>query len=122
VELGAERLSVRAISRHLKILPETVRRGLGRLPARAEAKTGRCSGPSATAASEARPSAHLTVPHLPGATMQVDWADFGFAWRPARFNERFFDYADARGGFADARGGFAVIACTPGHPEGFKGC
>ena len=28
-----------------------------------------------------------------------------------RFNERFLEYAGARGGFA-------VIACTPGHPEG----
>ena len=120
------------------------------------------------------------MPHQPGATLQVDWADFGFALpgvprrvsafvalmpysrklyfefvlsqkmgaflrcmdralvvfggvtnadvfdnmktvvlenRPGvspRFNERFLEYAGARGGFA-------VIACTPGHPEGKGG-
>lgn len=30
---------------------------------------------------------------------------------PTRFNDRFLAYANARGGFA-------VVACTPGHPEG----
>lgn len=128
-----------------------------------------------------RPSApvspYLVVQHEPGATMQVDWADFGFALagvprrvscfvamlpfsrmvyaeftlsqrigsllrcmenaldyfggvttadvfdnmktvvlerltgRPPKFNPRFLQYANARGGFA-------VIACTPRHPEG----
>jgi hypothetical protein len=33
---------------------------------------------------------------------------------PTRFNDRFLAYANARGGFA-------VIACTPGHPEGKGG-
>jgi transposase len=129
------------------------------------------------------PPAHkvyLTVVHHPGATIQVDWADFGFALPgiprrvsafvvlvpyskllylefalsqamgsflrcmdralarlggvtnadvfdnmktvvlenrpgvPPRFNERFLAYANARGGFA-------VVACTPGHPEGKGG-
>lgn len=128
-----------------------------------------------------RPSApispYLVVAHEPAATMQVDWADFGFALsgvprrvscfvamlpfsrmlyaeftlsqrigallrcmdnaldyfggvttadvfdnmktvvlervtgRPPKFNPRFLQYANARGGFA-------VIACTPRHPEG----
>jgi transposase len=122
-------------------------------------------------------SPYLVVQHEPGATMQVDWADFGFALsgvprrvscfvamlpfsrmiyaeftlsqrigsllrcmdnavdyfggvttadvfdnmktvvlerltgRPPKFNPRFLQYANARGGFA-------VIACTPRHPEG----
>lgn len=122
-------------------------------------------------------SPYLVVQHEPGATMQVDWADFGFALagvprrlscfvamlpfsrmlyaeftlsqrigsllrcmenaldyfggvttadvfdnmktvvverltgRPPKFNPRFLQYANARGGFA-------VIACTPHHPEG----
>lgn len=126
------------------------------------------------------PSVYLTVAHRPGASMQVDWADFGFALpgvprrisafvallaysrklyfefvlsqgagsflrcmdralayfegvtdadvfdnmktvvlenrpgMPPRFNERFLAYANARGGFA-------VVACTPGHPEGKGG-
>jgi len=126
------------------------------------------------------PKAYLTVSYQPGACVQVDWADFGFALpgvprrisafvalmaysrklyvefvlsqaagsflrcmdralqffggvtnadvfdnmktvvlenRPEmkpRFNERFLAYANARGGFA-------VIACTPGHPEGKGG-
>lgn len=126
------------------------------------------------------PKPYLTVVHQPGATMQVDWADFGFALpgiprrvsafivllpysklllvefvlsqamgsflrcmdraiarldgvtnadvfdnmktvvlenrpgTPPRFNDRFLAYANARGGFA-------VIACTPGHPEGKGG-
>lgn len=123
---------------------------------------------------------YLTVRHEPAATMQVDWADFGYALpgvprrvsgfaallphsgylflcfclsqatgtflrcmdraieffggvttadvfdnlktvvlenRPGvapRFNDRFLAYANARGGFA-------VIACTPGHPQGKGG-
>lgn len=217
-----EGLSVRAISRHLKISRQTVRRDLGRLPARAEAKTGRrpsvldrhedtiqqwlLETPELKATQvlerlrghgyhggisivrqrvrqlrpKPGPSAYLTVPHQPAATMQVDWADFGFALpgvprrvsafvalmpysrklyfefvlsqkmgaflrcmdralgafggvtnadvfdnmktvvlenRPGvspLFNERFLDYASVRGGFA-------VIACTPGHPEGKGG-
>jgi transposase len=126
------------------------------------------------------PKAYLTVAYQPGACVQVDWADFGFALpgvprrisafvalmaysrklyvefvlsqatgsflrcmdraleffggvtstdvfdnmktvvlehRPGmkpRFNERFLAYANTRGGFA-------VIACTPGHPEGKGG-
>jgi transposase len=126
------------------------------------------------------PNVYLTVAHQPGATMQVDWADFGFALPgiprrvsafvallpysrklylefvlsqamgsflrcmdralsyfggvtnadvfdnmktvvlenrpgiPPRFNERFLSYVNARGGFA-------VIACTPGHPQGKGG-
>ena len=122
-------------------------------------------------------SPYLIVDHRPGETMQVDWADFGFALsgiprrvscfvamlpfsrmmcleftlsqrigsllrcmdkalehfegsttadvfdnmktvvqerlpgRPPKFNPRFLQYANARGGFA-------VIACTPRHPEG----
>ncbi len=123
---------------------------------------------------------YLTVSHQPGESVQVDWADFGFALpgvprrvsafvallpysrrlylefvlsqamgsflrcmdraladfggattadvfdnmktvvlehRPGIapvFNDRFLAYANARGGFA-------VIACTPGHPEGKGG-
>jgi transposase len=123
---------------------------------------------------------YLTVSHQPGESVQVDWADFGFALpgvprrvsafvallpysrrlylefvlsqamgsflrcmdralacfggattadvfdnmktvviehRPGVapiFNDRFLAYANARGGFA-------VIACTPGHPEGKGG-
>ena len=125
------------------------------------------------------PKVYLTVAHQPGTSMQVDWADFGFALpgvprrvsafvalmpysrklyvefvlsqamgsflrcmdraiayftgvanadvfdnmktvvlenRPGikpRFNERFLAYANVRD--------FAVIACTPGHPEGKGG-
>lgn len=122
-------------------------------------------------------SPYLVVRHEPGETMQVDWAEFGFALpgvprrvscfvamlpfsrmmyaeftfserigallrcmdhaldffggvttadvfdnmktvvlerlvgRPPKFNPRFLQYANARGGFA-------VIACSPRHPEG----
>jgi transposase len=126
------------------------------------------------------PSVYLTVDHRPAQTLQIDWADFGFAlpgvprrvsafvallpysrqlylefvlsqamgsflrcmdraiaffggvthadvfdnmktvvlenrpgFRP-RFNDRFLSYATVRGGFA-------VIACTPGHPQGKGG-
>jgi transposase len=126
------------------------------------------------------PKPYLTVIHHPGETMQVDWADFGFALPgvprrvsafvvllpyskllliefvlsqamgsflrcmdraiarlggvtnadvfdnmktvvlenrpgvPPQFNTRFLAYANARGGFA-------VIACTPGYPQGKGG-
>lgn len=217
-----EGLSVRAIARKLHVSRQTVRRRLGRLPARADKKTGRrpslldpyetmiqdwlLTTPELKATQVLErlrhhgyeggltilrkrvrqlrplptPNVHLTVAHQPAATMQVDWADFGFALPgvprrvsafvaflpysrllyvefvlsqamgsflrcmdraaarfggvtnadvfdnmktvvlenrpgiPPRFNERFL-------GYANARGGFAVIACTPGHPQGKGG-
>lgn len=153
-----ERLRPRGYKGGISILRERVRR-LRPLPA---------------------PKAYLTVVHQPGACVQVDWGDFGFALpgvprrvsafvalmtysrklyvefvlsqamgsflrcmdraleffggvtnadvfdnmktvvlenRPdmkPRFNQRFLAYANVRGGFA-------VIACTPGHPEGKGG-
>lgn len=217
-----EGLSIRAISRQLRVSRKTVRRSLGRLPPRCDDKTGR--RPSLLDGYEAliqdwllkapelkapqilerlrphgyrggitvlrerirqlrpapTPQAYLTVAHQPGASMQIDWGDFGFALpgvprrisafvalmaysrklyfefvlsqaagcflrctdralayfggvthaevfdnmktvvlenrpgMPPRFNERFL-------AFANARGGFAVIACTPGHPQGKGG-
>ena len=217
-----EGLSIRAISRQLSVSRKTVRRSLGRLPARADSKTGRrpsmldgyegliqdwllrtpelkgtqilerlrsrgyTGGVSILRdrirqfRPEPTPEVYLTVAHQPGASLQIDWGDFGFALpglprrisafaalmaysrklyfefvlsqaagcflrcmdralayfegvthadvfdnmktvvlenRPGarpRFNERFLAYANARGGFA-------VIACTPGHPQGKGG-
>lgn len=217
-----EGLSIRAISRHLQVSRQTVRRSLGKLPQRARGHMARRSSlldgyepqirqwlldmPELRATQilqrlrqlgytggisilrelirKLRPSpdtkVYLTVKHEPAATMQVDWGDFGFALpgvprrvsvfvallpysrylylrfclsqaagtflrcmdraleffrgvtnadvfdnmktvvlenRPGvspRFNDRFLAYANARGGFA-------VVACTPGHPEGKGG-
>jgi transposase len=217
-----EGLSIRSISRHLRVSRQTVRRSLGKLPPRSDGDTARRSSlldryepqirqwlldmPELRSTQllerlrqlgytggisilrelirKLRPApdtkVYLTVKHEPAATMQVDWGDFGFALpgvprrvsvfvallpysrylylrfclsqaagtflrcmdraveffggvtnadvfdnmktvvlehRPGvspRFNDRFLAYANARGGFA-------VVACTPGHPEGKGG-
>ncbi len=212
-----EKLSIRAISRRLRIARKTVRKGLALekgekkraerhsllTPYRSDIERWLRETPELRAPQvlerlrekgydggisilrelmrRLRPSApvspYLVVQHEPGAVMQVDWADFGFALsgvprrvscfvatlpfsrmmyveftlsqrigsllrcmdnavdyfggvttadvfdnmktvvierltgRPPKFNPRFLQYANARGGFA-------VIACTPRHPEG----